>query len=65
MHLCEEHDSEVERFRHLGEEYPYITRNATFLKVRQGKCVVPKAVVIAIGVMVTASSNKKEGEVMP
>ena len=35
--LCEELDSEVERFRNrrLTEEYPYVWLDATFLKVRQ------------------------------
>ena len=53
--LCEELDSEVERFRsrRLCEEYPYVWLDATFLKVRQEGRVVSTAVVIAIGVTAT------------
>lgn len=53
--LCEELDAEVERFRsrRLGEEYPYVWLDATFLKVRQEGRVVSTAVVLAIGVTAT------------
>jgi transposase-like protein len=53
--LCEELDSEVERFRSrcLCEEYPYVWLDATFLKVRQEGRVVSTAVVIAIAVTAT------------
>jgi len=53
--LCEDLDSEVERFKNrcLSEEYPYVWLDATFLKVRQEGRVVSTAVVIAIGVTAT------------
>jgi transposase-like protein len=53
--LCEELDSEVERFRsrRLCEEYPCLWLDATFLKVRQEGRVVSTAVVIAIAVTAT------------
>src|SRR5919108_1854512 len=50
--LCEELDTEVERFRSrkLEGSYPYCWLDATFLKVRAGGRVVSMAVVIAVGV---------------
>ena len=53
--LCQELDSEVERFRsrRLEGVYPYVWLDATFLKVRENGRVVSMAVVIAIGVKST------------
>ena len=50
--ICQELDGEVERFRSrpLGEPYPYLWLDATFVKVRDGGRVVSQAVVIAVGV---------------
>ena len=50
--LCQELDAEVERFRTrpLEGPYPYVTLDATFLKVRQQGRIVSVAVVIAVGV---------------
>src|ERR671938_162892 len=52
--LCQELDAEVERFRSrpLQGPYPYLTLDATFLKVRQQGRIVAVAVVIAVGVNV-------------
>src|SRR3954468_21674056 len=50
--LCQELDTEVERFRSrkLEGSYPYCWVDATFVKTRQDHRVVNMAVVIAIGV---------------
>src|ERR671931_122922 len=50
--LCEELDSEVERFRQrkLEGSYPFVWLDATFVKVRHEHRVVSMAIVIAIGV---------------
>src|SRR5919112_4630134 len=50
--LCEELDSEVERFRErpLEGPYPYVWVDATYVKARQDGRVVSVAVVIAVGV---------------
>ena len=50
--LCEELDSEVERFRQrkLEGAYPFVWLDATFVKVRHEHRVVSMAIVIAIGV---------------
>lgn len=50
--LCKELDAEVERFRtrKLEGPYPYVTLDATFLKVRRQGRIVSVAVVIAVGV---------------
>ncbi len=50
--LCEELDTEVERFRQrkLEGSYPFVWLDATFVKVRQDHRVVSMAIVIAIGV---------------
>jgi putative transposase len=50
--LCEELDTEVERFRQrkLEGAYPFVWLDATFVKVRQDHRVVSMAIVIAIGV---------------
>lgn len=50
--LCQELDSEVERFRtrRLEGRYPYLWLDATFVKVRDQGRVVSMAIVIAIGV---------------
>ena len=50
--LCAELDAEVERFRtrRLDGPYPYVWRDATFVKVRQQGRVVSQAIVVAIGV---------------
>ena len=49
--LCQELDTEVERFRtrKLDGNYPYVWVDATFLKVRQDHRLVNMAVVIAVG----------------
>jgi len=58
--LCEELDTEVERFRSrkLEGAYPYIWLDATFLKVRQEHRVVNRAVVIAVGL--NAATGQRE-----
>ncbi len=58
--LCEELDTEVERFRSrkLDGAYPYIWLDATFLKVRQEHRVVTMAVVIAVGL--NAATGQRE-----
>src|SRR5258707_2634499 len=50
--LCEELDTEVERFRQrkLEGSYPFFWLDATFVKVRHDHRVVSMAIVIAIGV---------------
>jgi len=50
--MCQELDTEVERFRNrtLEGPYPYVYLDATFVKVRHEHRVVSQAVVIAIGV---------------
>ena len=50
--LCEELDTEVERFRQrkLEGSYPFLWLDATFVKVRHDHRVVSMAIVIAIGV---------------
>lgn len=50
--LCKDLDAEVERFRTrpLVGRYPYVTLDATFLKVRQQGRIASVAVVIAVGV---------------
>jgi putative transposase len=54
-HLCEELDTEVERFRtrKLDGPYPYLWVDATFVKARQDGRVANVAIVIAIGVNAT------------
>lgn len=58
--LCEELDSEVERFRHreLTGSYPYVWLDATYVKSRQDGQVVSTAVVIAIGL--NSESGQRE-----
>ena len=58
--LCEELDTEVERFRtrKLDGKYPYVWVDATFLKVRQDHRVVNMAVVIAVGL--NAATGQRE-----
>jgi transposase-like protein len=58
--LCEELDTEVERFRtrKLEGSYPYVWVDATFLKVRQNHRVVNMAVVIAVGL--NAATGQRE-----
>jgi transposase-like protein len=58
--LCEELDTEVERFRtrKLDGAYPYVWVDATFLKVRQDHRVVNMAVVIAVGL--NAATGQRE-----
>lgn len=53
--LCQELDTEVERFRtrKLEGAYPYVWLDATYLKVRENGRVLSQAVVIAIGVKST------------
>src|SRR5258708_24625346 len=61
--LCQELDSEVERFRArpLVELYPYVWLDATFVKGRQHGRVVALAVVIAIGVNATTGTREVLG----
>ncbi len=61
--LCQELDSEVERFRArpLVESYPYVWLDATFVKGRQHGRVVALAVVIAIGVNATTGTREVLG----
>jgi putative transposase len=58
--LCQELDTEVERFRSrkLEGAYPYVWVDATFLKVRQDHRVVNMAVVIAVGL--NAATGQRE-----
>ena len=58
--LCEELDTEVERFRSrkLEGTYPYVWVDATFLKVRQDHRVVNMAVVIAVGLNGTTGQRE-------
>lgn len=59
--LCQELDTEVERFRSRplsGASYPYLWLDATFLKGRQQGRVVAQAVVIAIGL--NAATGQRE-----
>src|ERR1700736_5369238 len=58
--LCQELDTEVERFRtrKLEGSYPYMWLDATFLKVRQDHRVVNMAVVIAVGL--NAATGQRE-----
>ena len=53
--VCQELDTEVERFRtrHLSGPYPYVWLDATFVKVRDAGRVVSMAIVIAVGVTAT------------
>ena len=53
--LCQELDTEVERFRtrRLSGPYPYVWLDATFVKVRDAGRVVSMAIVIAVGVTMT------------
>jgi len=57
--LCQELDTEVERFRlrRLTSPYPYVWPDATYVKVRQDGRVSSMAVVVAIGV--TASGERE------
>lgn len=50
--LCQTLDAEVEAFRRrkLDREYPYLWLDALYLKVRDGKHVVSKAVLVAYAV---------------
>src|SRR4051794_27390900 len=61
--LCEELDTEVERFRNrkLEGTYPYVWLDATFLKVRQDHRVVNMAVVIAVGLNATTGQREVLG----
>ena len=61
--LCEELDTEVERFRtrKLDGAYPYVWVDATFLKVRQDHRVVNMAVVIAVGLNATTGQREVLG----
>jgi transposase-like protein len=58
--LCEELDTEVERFRsrELVGSYPYVWLDATYVKAQQDGQVVSVAVVIAIGL--NAESGQRE-----
>ena len=51
--ICTSLDAEVEAFRHrplLGERYPYLFLDATYVKVRDAGRVVSMACLVAIGV---------------
>ena len=51
--ICASLDAEVEAFRHrplLGERYPYLFLDATYVKVREAGRVVSMACLVAIGV---------------
>jgi transposase-like protein len=58
--LCQELDTEVERFRArpLEGTYPYVSLDATFVKARQDHRVVNLAVVIAVGL--NAATGQRE-----
>jgi putative transposase len=58
--LCQELDTEVERFRSrkLDGSYPYCWVDATFVKTRQDHRVVNMAVVIAVGL--NAATGQRE-----
>jgi len=54
--ICAVLDAEVDAFRHrslLGERYPYVFLNATYVKVRDAGRVVSMACLVAIGVAAT------------
>jgi transposase-like protein len=62
--LCQELDTEVERFRTrplAGSGYPYVWLDATFVKGRQAGRVVAQAVVIAIGLNATTGQREVLG----
>src|SRR5712671_6909804 len=61
--LCQELDTEVERFRNrkLEGNYPYIWLDATFLKMRHDHRVVNMAVVIAVGLNATTGQREVLG----
>jgi putative transposase len=61
--VCEELDTEVERFRtrKLEGPYPYVWLDATFLKVRHDHRVVNMAVVIAVGLNATTGQREVLG----
>jgi transposase-like protein len=61
--LCQELDTEVERFRtrKLEGSYPYVWVDATFVKTRQDHRVVSMAVVIAVGLNATTGQREVLG----
>jgi transposase-like protein len=61
--LCQELDTEVERFRSrkLEGSYPYVWVDATFVKTRQDHRVVSMAVVIAVGLNATTGQREVLG----
>jgi putative transposase len=61
--LCQELDTEVERFRSrkLEGTYPYVWVDATFVKTRQDHRVVSMAVVIAVGLNATTGQREVLG----
>jgi putative transposase len=61
--LCQELDTEVERFRSrkLEGSYPYCWVDATFVKTRQDHRVVSMAVVIAVGLNATTGQREVLG----
>lgn len=65
--LCQELDTEVERFRlrPLVRSYPYVWLDATYVKVRQDGRVSSMAVVVAIGVTVSGEREVLGLEVGP
>jgi len=50
--LCEEIDERVKAFldRPIEGDWPYLWVDATYVKVRQAGCIVPVAVIVAVGV---------------
>lgn len=58
--LCQELDTEVERFRtrKLESAFPYLWLDATFVKARQDHRIVSMAVVIAVGL--NAATGQRE-----
>lgn len=65
--LCQELDTEVERFRlrPLVSSYPYVWLDATYVKVRQDGRVSSMAVVVAIGVTLSGEREVLGLEVGP
>src|SRR5919202_4182069 len=61
--LCQELDTEVERFRSrkLEGSYPYCWVDATFVKTRQDHRVISMAVVIAVGLNATTGQREVLG----
>ncbi len=65
--VCQDLDREVEAFRarRLEEVYPYVWLDATSIKVRIDRRVVPQAVVIAVGVRMSGEREVRGIDVGP